>query len=140
MGVYIQAKNSKRGFHMAYSSFNTLRIFIARAMDQEFGDNYAHLRDCYHPDDFAEQEQQADIIIKRNDLTKYQDIIDFLYLSDCDGKVSYKVCKRIYDLIKDIPFAESNIQYEVFLTEDEYTDFKKFLQDCYSHRRSMVWY
>ena len=124
MGVTITATHSPYEFDMGYGGFFNLRKNIAFALDEEFGENYA-LND-----------EVANRIIEKKNLNP--DIISFLYQPDTEGKISYKICKQIYDIIKDVDFKEKSFRYAI-LRHNDYEEFKMFLKDCYSHRKQMRW-
>lgn len=139
MGVCICATNSGYEFYGGYGAFFNLRNQIAHALDQEFGENYACIIKCYSEEASRENDRKAEEIINRKHLDeKYEDVLDFLYMPDSDGKISYKTCKKIYDLIKDIDFGTRNIRYGADYHND-YEEFKAFLKECYSKRRNMRW-
>lgn len=122
---------------MGYGGFFNLRKNIALALDEEFGENYALLGNCYTVDDYNKNDMAANSILERKHLD--EDVVDFLYASDTEGKISYKVCGKIYNLIKDIDFGDKGFRYAIYRRND-YEEFKKFLKDCYSKRKNMVWY
>lgn len=67
------------------------------------------------------------MIINRKSLDKdYADVIDFLYASDCNGKISYKTCRKIYNLIKDKRFDRKGFRYAAYMHND-YGEFKEFV-------------
>lgn len=136
MGVSISAKNSKYDFNMGYIGFFWLRKNIATALDKNFGDNYKNLISCHTQEDFKEHDRIANMIIEKNELD--EDIVEFLYAPDTNGKISYKVCKKIYDLIKDIDFGNEHFRYGAYAHND-YEEFKEFLKECYAHHRNMYW-
>ena len=138
MGIRITGKNSASDFDMGYGGFASLRKNIALALDKEFGENYARLTLCHSEAQFAENDKNADYIIEKNNLNQHKDILDFLYQSDCAGEVSSKTCKEILDLIKDIDFGDQRFQY-ASISENDYENFKKFLEECYRKRRKMKW-
>lgn len=138
MGVSITAKNSNYSFDMGYGSFFTLRKNIALAYNKTFGENYAALLYCHTEEAFKKNDDLAERIIKTQGLTD-SDIIDFLYQSDCEGKISYKTCKKIYDLIKDIDYSGCRIVYASLSEGNDYEQFKAFLKECYRYHRNMYW-
>ena len=140
MGVTITAKNSKFIFDMGSGGFFNLRKNIALALDEDFGNNYAKLINCRSEEDYAKHDDMANNIIQSKHLDRdYASVIDFLYAPDTDGKVNYKTCKQIYDLISPINFGNKSFRYSAYAGND-YEEFKQFLLDCYSRRRSMVWH
>ena len=137
MGVSITSKDSKYDFDMGYSGFFNLRKNIAYCLDKEFGDNYSALAKCLTMDDFEHNDKVANKLIKEKNLDS--DIIEFLYAPDTDGKISYKVCKKIYNLINDVDFGNKTFRYGAYAHND-YEEFKEFLKNCYTKRHIMTWY
>ena len=136
MGVTITATNSPYEFDMVYGGFFNLRKNIAFALDKEFGENYALLAYCFTESQLKKNDEVANRIIEKKNLNP--NIISFLYSPDTEGKISYKICKQIYDIIKDIDFKEKSFQYAT-LQNNDYEEFKLFLKDCFSHRKQMRW-
>ena len=140
MGVTITATNSKYEFDMGYGGFFNLRRRIALALDKNFGENYSDLGTCHTEEQFRANDKVAEMIIAQKKLDeKYPDVIDFLYASDCEGKASYKTCRKIYNLIKDVDFGGLGFRYAAYMHND-YDEFKEFLKECATRRRNMRWY
>lgn len=136
MGVCIYATHSTDEFYMGYGGFFNLRKNIAMILDNDFGENYANLIFCHTEAEYAENDKVANEIIANKKLDT--DIIQFLYLSDTNGEIGYKVCKKIYDLIKDVDFGKKGFRYAAY-QQNDYEDFKDFLKECYQHHRKMRW-
>ena len=134
MGVHIFANNSPYSLDMGYASFNRLREKIAMLLNEEFGSNYSSLRKCYYKEDYEHHDEVANRLVREKNLD--EDIVSFLYQSDCDGKISYKICKKVLDLVGDTEFVTC---YMGTYDASKSHDFQKLLQDCYSHRRSLRW-
>lgn len=140
MGVSITATNSKYDFDMGYGGFYSLRTEIAKALDPEFGENYAGLGSCFTKEEYVKNDRKANKIIAKKGLDKkYKDVLDFLYASDCGGKASYKTCQKILELIKNKNYRKNGFRYAAYSHED-YAEFKDFLQECVKNRRNMRWY
>jgi len=140
MGITITAANSKYDFFLGYGGFFSLRKNIASAYNKEFGEHYGNLIYCHTPRQFEEHDKISNLLISQLDPDeKDADIFDFLYQSDCSGKISYKTCKKIYDLIKDIDFGDRIFTYGANSDGKDYEYLKEFLKECYSHRRQMRW-
>lgn len=73
-------------------------------------------------------------------------------MSDCEGKIGYKLCKKIYNIIKDdnqefglgywtvLPGQESvPFNKKEYKQEYSWSYFKQLLLHCYSHRCDLVW-
>ncbi len=139
MGISITATNSKYDFYMGYGGFFSLRKNIALALDKEFGENYARLGECHTSDQYDENGKISTEIISRKHLDdRYSDVLDFLYMPDVEGKASYKVCRQILELIKDVNFEDKGFRYGAY-SKNDYEDFKCFLKECISHKRNMRW-
>lgn len=140
MGITISATNSKYSFDCGYGGFYKLRRNIALAYDEEFGKYYANIIHCLCQIQYDAFFKQINLILS-NERFKDEDndILDFLFESDCSGKISYKTCGKIYNLIKDIDFKGKTFTYVAHSDGYDYDKFKAFLKECYSHRRNMVW-
>lgn len=146
MGFCITATNSKYSFDGGMGGFMSLRENIASAWDKEFGDHYANLRRCIWEKDYEEFNKKTNQILSESrfedggEKADDRDIVDFLFASDCEGKISYKTCKKIYDLIKDIDFGNRIFTYAAYSDGKDYEHFKDFLLDCYKRRAKMRWH
>jgi hypothetical protein len=139
MGVTITATKSSYSFDMGCGGFFDLRQNIAHILNEELGEVYETLIHCHSREAFEEHDRRAGRVITKYDLDRYSGVLDFLYSSDCGGSANYKVCKQIYDLIKDVDFGDKCFRYAM-RAHNDYEEFKAFLMECYSHRRSMRWY
>ncbi len=138
MGFTIYANNGSRSFDGGMGGFMNLRINIARAFDAEFGEHYSNIGRChldYDAFDKRTEEILSDARFNDNDA----DIIEFLFASDCEGAISHRTCKKIYDLIKDIDFKGKIFTYGAYSDGRDYEYFKEFLLECYKHRRKLRW-
>lgn len=129
MGVCITCKNPKYVFDMGYFGFNTLRREIANCIDSDFGNAYT---------DITLDDDDINKLIEEKNLEKYSDILNFLYMSDCDGSISYKTCGHIYELIKDCDFEGRGFRYGS-IRHNDWEEFKEFLHDCYIKHKKMRW-
>lgn len=134
MGITIRAKNSSVDFYMSYSGFFRLRTLLAKNYNNAFGELYSKM---YKLNTF---DQDMNDLLSNDEMFPEEDypLLDFFFASDCDGKCNYKVCKRIYDLIKDVHGYD--FQYAGFRrSESDVESFKRFLLECYRYHRNMVW-
>lgn len=139
MGVCLTSRKSDYSFNMGYGGFHNLRKNIAIAWDAELGEAYADmLMAMNHPKEYNERINRiiSDDRFKDED----EDILDFLFASDCDGKCGYKTCGKIYNLIKDIDFGKKIFTYGAYSDGKDYEYLKEFLKECYQKRRMMIWY
>lgn len=140
MGLSISG-NYKNSIELSggYGMLATIREEVAKAWDKEFGKHYATLKYCNEYEQFNDK---ANKIINSERLIektkKDEDILDFLFAPDCEGKISYKTCKKILDLIKDTD-CKYCLRYAAY-SHNDWQDFKQLLLECYSHRSNLVWY
>ena len=138
MGVTITANGSTRSFDCGYGGFFNLRKNIALAFDKELGEHYAHMYRGLL--DEGEYNKETDRILSDSRFTEENiDIIEFLYASDCEGEMSHKTCKKIYDLIKEIDFEGRIFTYAAYSDGKDYEHFKEFLLECWKKKRKMRW-
>ena len=141
MGVTITANNSSRSFDMGCGGFMSLRENIALAFDKEFGEHYSKFRSIWKQEDFEAFDKETNRILADDRFQEEDvDIVEFLFASDCGGEISYKTCKKIFDLIKGIDFGNKIFTYAGRSDGKDYQYFKDFLKECYSNRRKMRWY
>lgn len=140
MGLTITAKNEKMSFDMSASGFFRLRYNIALAYDKEFAKLYEQEFYCHTPEDYEQLNDKLNKLLSDDRFSDDEDLINFFFMSDCNGKISYKTCGKIYELIKDIDFTGKTFIYSAYSDGKDYEHFKKFLNNCYSHRRNMIWY
>ena len=102
MGVDIRTK--RKSISMGYGSFMVFRTQVARAFSREFGYRYRKYLDdsmkaYMHIDSDAELarlDKEYNEYLKTVDID--DDIVDFLFQSDCEGKITYKTARKIRDL------------------------------------------
>lgn len=141
IGISITAKNSKISLECSYIGFYRLRQAIANALNKEFGIAY---KDFMFSNLNNKTEQDIHIsklnTIISNKLAdeKYNDILDFLFATDCEKGIPYKTCKNIYDIIKDMDL-KINFQYAIYAKGNDFELFKQLLLECYSCRKKLRW-
>lgn len=140
MGYTIYANNGSRDFDGGMGGFASLRTNIALAFDKEFGEHYSTLSACWKKEQYeAFNKRTNDILADDRFKQEDEDIVEFLFASDCGGEISHKTCKKIYDLIKDIDFGGKIFTYGAYSDGKDYEHFKEFLLECYKHRRKLRW-
>ena len=128
MGLNLQInKYNGRMLSIPYSSFGNLRIAIAKAFNDTIGEMYyKHYR---------QTDYDANISLWNSICNDDLDI--FLFHSDCDGKLSFTECKKIWKAIKTIP--EERIQRELSdeWMKDAFDVLMLNLEYCYKFRRTL---
>lgn len=132
---YKGAKSLDGGYRMMF----VIRREIAKAFDYEFGEHYSTLLDGFGEEHFKAFDEKTDKILSHPRFEDADvDLIEFFFMSDCDGKISYKTCGKIYDLIKDREY-NGCLRY-IAHSNNDWQDFKDLVKGCYSHRANLIWY
>ena len=131
MGVTIKCKKTEHEMDVGYFGFFKLRAKVAELVGSEVGEHYKKLDDIL---DMPSPEKERLIESKILPIK----IADFLYQSDCDGKIRYGACKEILKVIGDY---DDSIIYGYAGRENpaKFKDFKEILQDCVDNKCFMIW-
>lgn len=105
MGITISSK--RHSFDMGYGGFGRFRNTVAEQVGGEFHKHYLLLSDSMVMFLFGEERKEYfekyDVLtkkyIEKNAVTV--EVANFLYQSDCEGKVDRKQAKQIFELIKE---------------------------------------
>lgn len=154
MGITLKGyrKDSSYSNDVTYSGFFRLRRDIAYMLSYDIGTWYGCMIECLHGDK-EEQKKWEDGINKA--INEYLDVhkksmkkvIDFLFMPDTEGKISYGTCKLICGLIdaKNVDDREkfNNISYgydgwgaKTCCGRNIYG----IMHSCWINKRPMVWY
>ena len=103
---------------------------VASAYNERLGELYKKtFKDELQPEEIKEWNNLCN-----NDL----DI--FLWHSDCDGKLTPKECKKIYDAMKDLKVEMQGHNYIEMNYYDMHQLWLNMLKHCYKHRVNMYFY
>ena len=140
MGLTISANKCPIELNGGYGMFLRLRIRIAQDWDKEFGDHYSNVGKCCFNPDYAKvfDAKTKEIVSQDRFADEDYDLFHFFFMSDCEGKINHKLCKKILDVIKD-DNKELNLVYDYWSDGHDWQHFKELLQWCYSHRANMYW-
>lgn len=132
MGITISSK--RHSCDMGCGGFGRFRNTVAEKVSAEFHKHYLLLSDSTVMFLFGEERKEYfekyDAItkeyIKQNAVTV--EVANFLYQSDCDGKIDRKQAKQIYELIKE---CDDNISFGYSGRADcaDMSDLKKIFSD-----------
>lgn len=134
MGYDLSATKSKLSLHGSYGGFARLRTKVAKCLDEEFGEHYKTLFDF--PVNYEEFDKKANEIAERKQLK--ESVLDFLFQPDCEGKITPKQCRDIYEIIKD-DNEEICLTYFGDCDGNNWQTFKDMLQECYKKRWNLYW-
>lgn len=142
MGLTLKSKGSNIELTGGYGMFKRIREVIANAFDEEFGKHYETLGFCcFFKDKIKEWDEKANKILENERFKdKDEDIVDFLFATDCGGKCNYETCGKIYDLIRNVgDIAKLQYTNRPSVKENDFEDFKHLLLDCYLTKSDLTW-
>ena len=141
MGVTIDSKNCS--IDLGYGGFNNLRTKVAELTAPDIFEHYKKLEKGMFLTGTMKKEFFKDYNTEIQRLSeKYNEekdnILDFLYESDCNGKMDVEHRKSIYDVIKDY---DDDICYGYCGRPDcaMFNDFKELVKDCIDTNTPMNW-
>lgn len=132
MGVYLH--NKEYHMEMGYFSFHSLRNLIANIYNYDLFEIYKKLDKCHTEDEFKAFDDEMNTYLETAKLD--DDIIEFLFLPDTEGSISYKTCGKLYKIIKDYT---SDIRFGYVNTNNTFEYFKEMLLDCKKKKRKLYW-
>ena len=132
MGITIGSK--RYACDMGYGGFGRFRNVVAEKVNDEFYKHYLELSSPKVMFSFGKEREEyfkkynakTEEFIKQNIVTG--EVANFLYQSDCDGKIDRKQAKEIYELIKE---CDDNISFGYAGRSDcaKMADMKKIFSD-----------
>lgn len=137
MGVTIF--NKKHSIDMGCGGFYRLRRKVAQLAGDDIGELYSQLLLDFGGDTlYAEHDKKVEELAQKYNGEK-NDILDFLYESDCSGTMNVQHCKSIYEVIKDY---DDDVLYGYGGRPDcaKFKDFKQIVQECVENNTPMEWY
>ena len=99
LDINIKGLSIKETYHGGYSRFNNYRWKLAEAYNKRLGELYK--KSILGDISGKEVEEWNNLC---ND-----DLDIFLWHSDCDGKITPKECKKIYNAMKDLKLETSSL-------------------------------
>lgn len=142
MGLTIESKNCS--IDLGYGGFKALRTKVAELTAPDIYEHYKNLetgmilfgtvRQSFFDNYNAKIQQLSEKYHGEKD-----EILDFLYASDCSGEMDLEHCKSIYEIIKDY---DDDICYGYCGRSDcaMFKDFKMVLEDCINNNCNMEWF
>lgn len=142
MGVTVESNNYS--MDMGYIGFNRLRTKVAELTTEDIYQHYEYLNEGM----FLMGEARKAFFKKYNEKIteldekyggKFNYVLHFLYASDCDGEVSFEVCEKLWEIIKDY---DDEVIYGYSGRPDgaKFKDFKDIVKDCIDNKCSMTWF
>lgn len=130
MGLFITATGfNKEIYNSGYIGFTNFRIAVAKAYNKEFGELYEKfVKSAVYFGGLSEKETK-----RINSLSNKS--LDILLLhSDCDGKLTPKECRLIYNITKDLKVDYPQSNYNTLTGYNQLEIFNEALLHCIKHR------
>lgn len=141
MGVTIRSENCS--MDLGYSGFDRLRTKVAELTAPDIHKHYDYLRmgmflTATEKEKFFEAYDAKIQRLSEKYNGEKDNILDFLYKSDCNGEIDKEHCSSIYEVIKNY---DDNICYGYCGRPDcaMFKDFKELVKDCIDTNTSMRW-
>ena len=132
-------KIKKKSIDCGYAGFNTLRTHIAGLIGKEFQDFYnepgIYVRNQQYWDDY--DRRLYDVMVPKYHISN--GVLEFLFLPDCDGKLSYSEAKQLWKLIEKDD-KEFLFGYAGLSNCAKYSEFKEIVKMCAQNRWILKWY
>lgn len=138
MGITISSK--RFSCNMGNFGFIRFREMVAKQVGEDFHLHYHLLFNGQQPSETNERKQffkdydaKTDDFIEKKEVS--EEIVDFLYQSDADGKINRRQARMIYELIKE---CEDDIVYGYSAKPNcaKMSDMKNIFSD----KTNVVWY
>lgn len=138
MGLTI--KNEEMSIKMSYIGFAELCTTIAKLLSPDFAELYIAL--CKNKISNEILNKKLNLYFEKGILkNEDNDIIEFLFMPDYEGHLSFKKCERLYEVIKDY---NDNVLYGyksgMFGYETIFADFKELVKICIEKEYNLEWY
>ena len=111
----------------------------------EFGEHYKNLTSIWSEDQYKDFNLRTSKILEQERFSEEDiDLVEFWFMSDESGKVNYKTCKKLADLLmfaitdKTKPFVYCSLRYQAY-SKNDWEDLLTLLNGCYSHRSNLIW-
>ena len=135
MGLTI--KNEEMSIKMSYIGFAELCTTIAKLLSPDFAELYIAL--CKNKISNEILNKKLNLYFEKGILkNEDNDIIEFLFMPDYEGHLSFKKCERLYEVIKDY---DDNVLYGYCGRPDcaMFSDFKEIVRLCAKNRWVLKW-
>lgn len=139
MGVFIGTKRCN--IAMGYGSFSNFRIEVAKAFSEDFGEQYKDYLNkackelfCGTEENIKRLDKDFSAYLKTVDIS--DDIVNFLFQTDCGGKINCKTARKIRDLCN-----KSKCEYKFGYDSDKRTikEIAEIFDDAVKHRCNVKW-
>lgn len=139
MGLVIKAKGFEEDiYNSGYGGFTRFRIALAKAYNQEFGELYEKWIGTVLFSISRLYKMPKEEMERLKELANV-DLYLLLLHSDCDGKLTPKECKRIYEVTKNLKCDYPQCNYITDTGKNQLEVFNRALLHCWK-RRVCMWF
>lgn len=138
MGVTIGTRRC--GISMGYGSFFRFRVAVASSINSVVGwvyESYVKesIKSLYRNDTCVKglAKKMSETFTK---FSVDEDIVDFLFQPDCDGRISYTTARKIRDLCK---ISKSDETFGYDRDRRSMSEMAEIFNDGYKHRCQVKW-
>jgi hypothetical protein len=137
MGLMITAKGFKEEiYNSGYVGFTNFRVALAKSYNQEFGELYEKWIKAVSFGTLSLYKMSKEEMERLNELANVD--LDLLLLhSDCDGKLTPKECKKIYEVTKNLKCDYPQCNYITDTGKNQLEVFNCALLHCWKRRVNM---
>lgn len=130
LDIRIKGMSYEETYHCGYITFGKYRCKVAEAYNKEFAEIYKkeYENALYR---FTDED------IKRMNELCNDDLDLFLWHSDFDGKLTWKECKAIYNVMKDLKVEMQGHNYGTMNFYDMHQQWLNMFKFCWKHRVTM---
>lgn len=128
LDIYAKGLEYKNSYHCGYITFNNYRKKLATAYNPILGEIY---KKTLYGEELTEKE-----IKQWNELCN-DDLDIFLWHSDCDGKLTPKECKKIYDVVKNLKVEMKGHNYITMNYYNMHEQWINMFKYCYKRKVNM---
>lgn len=136
LDIHIKGLSREDTYHGSYIRFASYRVKVAKAFNKAIGEIYEKPYKYYGYKFTEEDEKQWNEFL----LDENAPMNKFLWHSDCDGKLTPKECKKIYNAMKDLKVEMQGHNYIEMNYYDMHQLWLNMLKHCYKHRVNMYFY
>ncbi|MGX8833989.1 hypothetical protein ACWG0P_07225 [Amedibacillus sp. YH-ame6] len=133
LDISIKGMSYEDTYHCGYITFGLYRCAVATAYNKEFGEIY----EKPYKNFFYESNEED---IKRWNELCNDDLDLFLNHSDCGGKLTWKECKKIYDVMKDLKVNMRGHNYATMNEYDMHQQWLNMFKFCATKRVNMYFW
>ena len=129
LSIVATGLNEDEAYDCGYIAFTRFRIDLAKAYNEEMGKIYERAVMPFSKPIDGDEKRYKELCNK--------DLDAFLWHSDCDGSLTYKECRKIYNVIKELKMSMHGSNYGNERQYNTLERWKDMFLHCAKHRVNM---